>query len=180
MLLHHLVAEDFVGIEEFSLELKEDGVLLTNVYWRGVLMFTVHRVRDNIGYALEYSEDGLTPIAGVWIDPDFYSNLMEEEKAEAEAEAEAARAELYSILMGEEEYFYDYGQVPELPSVDLIFENNTKTPDDSCGICLEGSVSDDVWHMTHCKHVFHVVCIAKWAKFKNTCPYCRGVLIEGA
>ena len=30
--------------------------------------------------------------------------------------------------------------------------------------------------ITPCDHVFHTVCLEKWMKLKNECPYCKGAL----
>ena len=38
---------------------------------------------------------------------------------------------------------------------------------------LEGKNVKKKYMITPCDHVFHSVCLEKWMKLKNECPYCK-------
>ena len=41
---------------------------------------------------------------------------------------------------------------------------------------MEGKNTKKKYMITPCDHVFHTVCLEKWMKLKNECPYCKGAL----
>ena len=41
---------------------------------------------------------------------------------------------------------------------------------------MEGKNTKKKYMITPCDHVFHTICLEKWMKLKNECPYCKGVL----
>lgn len=41
---------------------------------------------------------------------------------------------------------------------------------------MEGKTTKKKYMITPCDHVFHTVCLEKWMRQKNECPYCKGVL----
>ncbi len=41
---------------------------------------------------------------------------------------------------------------------------------------MEGKNVKKKYMITPCDHVFHTVCLEKWMKQKNECPYCKGVI----
>lgn len=41
---------------------------------------------------------------------------------------------------------------------------------------MEGKTRKKKYMITPCDHVFHTVCLEKWMRQKNECPYCKGVL----
>ena len=41
---------------------------------------------------------------------------------------------------------------------------------------MEGKTTKKKYMITPCDHVFHTVCLEKWMKLKNECPYCKGAL----
>ncbi|ESO09990.1 hypothetical protein HELRODRAFT_72756 [Helobdella robusta] len=50
-----------------------------------------------------------------------------------------------------------------------------KFVNDECSICIEKfNVKTFVCELK-CKHAFHIACITKWSKNKETCPLCREV-----
>eukprot|EP01023_Acetabularia_acetabulum_P050380 TRINITY_DN5449_c0_g3_i3.p2 TRINITY_DN5449_c0_g3~~TRINITY_DN5449_c0_g3_i3.p2 ORF type:complete len:194 (+),score=11.89 TRINITY_DN5449_c0_g3_i3:146-727(+) len=58
-------------------------------------------------------------------------------------------------------------------------EDEEDTP--ICAICYDGYVEDqDVTHLT-CGHMYHMLCIERWIKFKvfySSCPLCSQKLVE--
>lgn len=46
---------------------------------------------------------------------------------------------------------------------------------DDCSICFEGLVADT--KTLACSHVFHELCIDKWAASADTCPICRARIV---
>ena len=43
----------------------------------------------------------------------------------------------------------------------------------NCIKYLEGAYPKKKYMITPCDHVFHTVCLEKWMKIKNECPYCK-------
>ncbi len=43
----------------------------------------------------------------------------------------------------------------------------------NCIQYLEGAYPKKKYMITPCDHVFHTVCLEKWMKIKNECPYCK-------
>ena len=41
---------------------------------------------------------------------------------------------------------------------------------------MEGKTRKKKYMITPCDHVFHTVCLEKWMRQKNECPYCKGVI----
>ena len=41
---------------------------------------------------------------------------------------------------------------------------------------MEGKTAKKLYMITPCDHVFHTLCLERWMKQKNECPYCKGVL----
>ena len=41
---------------------------------------------------------------------------------------------------------------------------------------IEGKAVKKKYMITPCDHVFHTLCLEKWMKQKNECPYCKGVI----
>ena len=41
---------------------------------------------------------------------------------------------------------------------------------------MEGKTRNKKYMITPCDHVFHTVCLEKWMRQKNECPYCKGVI----
>ena len=41
---------------------------------------------------------------------------------------------------------------------------------------MEGKTRKKKYMITPCDHVFHTVCLEKWIRQKNECPYCKGVI----
>ncbi len=44
-----------------------------------------------------------------------------------------------------------------------------------CSICLDVIEKENKIYVLKCNHIFHVECLNKWNK--NTCPYCRSVIL---
>ncbi|XP_071793746.1 RING finger protein 24-like [Asterias amurensis] len=47
---------------------------------------------------------------------------------------------------------------------------------DMCSVCLEDFEEGTKIGQCHCQHVFHVICISKWLRLRNTCPICNAKL----
>ncbi|XP_022097695.1 RING finger protein 24-like [Acanthaster planci] len=47
---------------------------------------------------------------------------------------------------------------------------------DTCSVCLEEFEEGTKIGQCACQHVFHVVCISKWLRLRNTCPICNAIL----
>ena len=45
--------------------------------------------------------------------------------------------------------------------------------DDICSICTDEYKIKDEIILLQCSHFYHKICISKWVKIKDTCPYCR-------
>ena len=43
-----------------------------------------------------------------------------------------------------------------------------------CAICHASNT--DIFDTLECGHEFHVTCLNKWLKLKNTCPMCRAII----
>ena len=41
---------------------------------------------------------------------------------------------------------------------------------------MEGKTRKKKYMITPCDHVFHTVCLEKWMRQKNECPYCKAVI----
>ena len=41
---------------------------------------------------------------------------------------------------------------------------------------IDGNIIKKKYMITPCNHVFHSVCLEKWIKMKNECPYCKRIL----
>ena len=49
--------------------------------------------------------------------------------------------------------------------------------DTMCSICLElFSDDDDIHEINICHHIFHLLCIHEWGRYKHNCPLCRNPL----
>ena len=58
-----------------------------------------------------------------------------------------------------------------------LFRTCTAIPEDwECAICKEDNHAIVV--STQCEHHFHEGCILDWVRRKQTCPLCRGFLVE--
>ncbi|XP_038070632.1 RING finger protein 24-like [Patiria miniata] len=51
---------------------------------------------------------------------------------------------------------------------------------DMCSVCLEDFEEGTKIGQCSCGHVFHVVCIARWLRLRNTCPICNAILLAHA
>ena len=41
---------------------------------------------------------------------------------------------------------------------------------------IEGKMAKKKYMITPCNHIFHSICLEKWIKMKNECPYCKRIL----
>lgn len=55
-----------------------------------------------------------------------------------------------------------------------------KNMTETCSICLDQIESTGDTKTTPCSHTFHTLCLDKWLKKSNSCPYCRKEVIPSS
>jgi hypothetical protein len=63
----------------------------------------------------------------------------------------------------------------ELSQLKIVKFGPHLRPDDNetCGICIDEFVNDEILTELPCKHYYHKTCVDKWLTINKTCPLCR-------
>jgi hypothetical protein len=61
-------------------------------------------------------------------------------------------------------------------NINCFLTNEHFNHDDPCTICFDKFEKNVIVLKTNCDHIFHIDCIYKWNKQKNSCPICRNKL----
>ena len=56
--------------------------------------------------------------------------------------------------------------------------SNQRVFDDNCAICLEEMSMPTRITVEKCHHIFHRTCLSTWEETSDTCPTCRGPLVN--
>jgi len=66
-------------------------------------------------------------------------------------------------------------EIQALPTVSFQSEEQQH-----CAVCLEAYQAGEVLTALHCRHFFHVACLAQWVRRATGCPLCRAPCAEPA
>lgn len=65
---------------------------------------------------------------------------------------------------------------PPPPIINLTKEEFDLIPD--CAICLDKLLQNDsIKRLPRCGHVFHIVCVERWLRLRDSCPLCQSSVL---